>query len=134
MPPFIQYRKPWRRRVAGCRDPVPTARQYTRRTDYGFSYPHHHDVDATGMLKAGISANLMNLGALDFGLIVDGAVIVTENCLRRLAERQHHEGRLLSLKERMEEVGYQPSDGAARRIRSGNYHYGLSTASDFLRR
>lgn len=59
---------------------------------------------ATGMLKAGISANLMSLGALDFGLIVDGAVIVTENCLRRLAERQHHEGRLLSLKERMEEV------------------------------
>ncbi|MBN8521628.1 MAG: CusA/CzcA family heavy metal efflux RND transporter [Alphaproteobacteria bacterium] len=59
---------------------------------------------ATGMLKMGISANLMSMGALDFGLIVDGAVIVTENCLRRLAERQHHEGRLLSLKERMEEV------------------------------
>lgn len=59
---------------------------------------------ATGMLKAGISANLMSMGALDFGLIVDGAVIVTENCLRRLAERQHHEGRLLTLHERMEEV------------------------------
>lgn len=59
---------------------------------------------ATGMLKAGISANLMSLGALDFGLIVDGAVIVTENCLRRLAERQHHEGRLLTLGERLEEV------------------------------
>jgi len=59
---------------------------------------------ATGMLEAGISANLMSLGALDFGLIVDGAVIVTENCLRRLAERQHHEGRLLHLNERMEEV------------------------------
>ncbi len=59
---------------------------------------------ASGMLKAGISANLMSLGALDFGLIVDGAVIVTENCLRRLAERQHHEGRLLSLQERMQEV------------------------------
>lgn len=59
---------------------------------------------ATGMLKAGISANLMSLGALDFGLIVDGAVIVTENCLRRLSERQHHEGRLLTLSERMEEV------------------------------
>lgn len=61
-------------------------------------------VTASGMLKAGISANLMSLGALDFGLIVDGAVIVTENCLRRLAERQHHEGRLLSLQERMQEV------------------------------
>lgn len=59
---------------------------------------------ATGMLKLGISANLMSLGALDFGLIVDGAVIVTENCLRRLAERQHREGRLLSLPERMDEV------------------------------
>ncbi len=59
---------------------------------------------ASGMLKLGISANLMSLGALDFGLIVDGAVIVTENCLRRLAERQHHEGRLLTLQERMQEV------------------------------
>lgn len=59
---------------------------------------------AAGMLKMGISANLMSLGALDFGLIVDGAVIVTENCLRRLAERQHREGRLLSLRERMDEV------------------------------
>lgn len=59
---------------------------------------------ATGMLKLGISANLMSLGALDFGLIVDGAVIVTENCLRRLAERQHREGRLLTLQERMAEV------------------------------
>lgn len=59
---------------------------------------------ATGMLKAGISANLMSMGALDFGLIVDGAVIITENCLRRLAERQHHEGRLLTLQERMQEV------------------------------
>lgn len=59
---------------------------------------------ASGMLKAGLSANLMSMGALDFGLIVDGAVIVTENCLRRLSERQHHEGRLLTLAERMEEV------------------------------
>lgn len=58
----------------------------------------------TGMLEAGISANLMSLGALDFGLIVDGAVIITENSLRRLAERQHHEGRLLTLPERLEEV------------------------------
>lgn len=61
-------------------------------------------VTASGMLKMGISANLMSLSALDFGLIVDGAVIVTENCLRRLAERQHHEGRLLTLQERMQEV------------------------------
>lgn len=39
----------------------------------------------TGMVRSGISANLMSLGALDFGLIVDGAVIIVENCLRRLA-------------------------------------------------
>ena len=59
---------------------------------------------AMGMIRAGISGNLMSLGALDFGLIVDGAVIITENCLRRLAERQHHEGRTLSLSERLHEV------------------------------
>jgi len=40
----------------------------------------------TGMVKANVSANLMSLGALDFGLIVDGAVIIVENCLRRLSE------------------------------------------------
>lgn len=60
---------------------------------------------ATGMLEAGVSANLMSLGALDFGLIVDGAVIIAENCLRRLGERQHHLGRVLTLKERLAEVG-----------------------------
>ncbi|WP_341918537.1 CusA/CzcA family heavy metal efflux RND transporter, partial [Hydrocarboniphaga effusa] len=40
----------------------------------------------TGMVETGVSANLMSLGALDFGLIVDGAVIIVENCLRRLSE------------------------------------------------
>ena len=40
----------------------------------------------TGMVKSNVSANLMSLGALDFGLIVDGAVIIVENCLRRLGE------------------------------------------------
>jgi heavy metal efflux system protein len=54
----------------------------------------------TGMVRSGISANLMSLGALDFGLIVDGAVIIVENCLRRLSE----EGRNLSLKDRLEVV------------------------------
>src|SRR3546814_19999736 len=44
----------------------------------------------------------MSLGALDFGLIVDGAVIIIENCLARLAHRQEHEGRLLTLRERLE--------------------------------
>jgi cobalt-zinc-cadmium resistance protein CzcA len=61
-------------------------------------------MSAIGMNSLGISGNLMSLGALDFGLIIDGAVIIVENTLRRLAERQHREGRLLTLKERLEEV------------------------------
>lgn len=60
---------------------------------------------AIGMNGLKVSGNLMSLGALDFGLIVDGAVIIIENCLRRLAERQHREGgRLLALSERLEET------------------------------
>ena len=58
----------------------------------------------TGMVEAKISANLMSLGALDFGLIVDGAVIITENALRHLAERQAELGRKLQLEERLQTV------------------------------
>ena len=54
----------------------------------------------TGMVENHISANLMSLGAIDFGIIVDGAVIVVENCLRLLAEEQHKRGRLLTRNER----------------------------------
>ncbi|WP_147373732.1 efflux RND transporter permease subunit [Hephaestia caeni] len=54
----------------------------------------------TGMVQAGVSGNLMSLGALDFGLIVDGAVIIVENCLRRFGEAQHRLGRLLDRDER----------------------------------
>ncbi|WP_299195947.1 CusA/CzcA family heavy metal efflux RND transporter [uncultured Erythrobacter sp.] len=54
----------------------------------------------TGMLATRTSANLMSLGALDFGLIVDGAVIIVENCLRRLGEQQKRLGRLLDRDER----------------------------------
>ena len=54
----------------------------------------------TGMVQTRTSANLMSLGALDFGLIVDGAVIIVENCLRRLGEAQHRFGRLLDRDER----------------------------------
>ncbi|CUT13541.1 Cobaltzinccadmium resistance protein CzcA Cation efflux system protein CusA [Bradyrhizobium sp.] len=61
-------------------------------------------VTASGMLQGRISANLMSLGALDFGLIVDGAVIVAENSLRHLAERQRELGRALSLQERLDTV------------------------------
>ena len=57
----------------------------------------------TGMVKTGVSANLMSLGALDFGLIVDGAVIIVENAIRRLAEAQHN-GAQQSLKERLNTV------------------------------
>jgi cobalt-zinc-cadmium resistance protein CzcA len=57
-----------------------------------------------GMIKVGISGNLMSLGALDFGLIVDGAIIITETCLHRLAHAQKHYGRVLTLKERLQEV------------------------------
>ncbi len=57
-----------------------------------------------GMLEAGVSANLMSLGALDFGLIVDGAVIIVENALRRIAEAQHRRGHVLDTNERLEIV------------------------------
>jgi cobalt-zinc-cadmium resistance protein CzcA len=58
----------------------------------------------TGMVENQVSANLMSLGALDFGLIVDGAVIIVENCIRRLAEAQKHRDAPLSLRERLETV------------------------------
>ena len=58
----------------------------------------------SGMAKQNISANLMSLGALDFGIIVDGAVVIVENCIRRLAEAQHRQGRLLTRSERFQEV------------------------------
>jgi cobalt-zinc-cadmium resistance protein CzcA len=60
----------------------------------------------SGMVQTGVSANLMSLGALDFGLIVDGAVIIVENAIRRLAEAQGRDGKngKLALKERLEVV------------------------------
>jgi len=54
----------------------------------------------TGMVQNKISGNLMSLGALDFGLIVDGAVILVENCVRCLADEQRRRGQVLSLEER----------------------------------
>ncbi|MBI5424063.1 MAG: efflux RND transporter permease subunit [Opitutae bacterium] len=58
----------------------------------------------TGMVRFGVSGNLMSLGAVDFGLIIDGAVVMVENIVRRLGERQHGAGRLLSFSERLETV------------------------------
>jgi len=58
----------------------------------------------TGMVGNKVSANLMSLGALDFGIIIDGAVVIVENCVRRLAHAQHLHGRLLTRHERFNEV------------------------------
>lgn len=58
----------------------------------------------TGMLENKVSANLMSLGAIDFGIIIDGAVIIVENCLRLLAHEQQRRGRLLTRSERFETI------------------------------
>ncbi|MNJ99083.1 Cobalt-zinc-cadmium resistance protein CzcA [compost metagenome] len=58
----------------------------------------------SGMVTYKVSANLMSLGALDFGIIVDGAVVIVENCVRRLAHAQAGKGRPLSRSERFHEV------------------------------
>ncbi|WP_447773762.1 CusA/CzcA family heavy metal efflux RND transporter [Variovorax boronicumulans] len=58
----------------------------------------------TGMVNQKVSANLMSLGALDFGIIIDGAVVIVENCVRRLAHAQEKHGRALTRSERFHEV------------------------------
>ncbi len=58
----------------------------------------------TGMRQFGISGNLMSLGAIDFGLIIDGAVVIVENIVRQLGVRQHQLGRTLTVEERMKTV------------------------------
>jgi heavy metal efflux system protein len=58
----------------------------------------------TGMVTFKVSANLMSLGALDFGVIIDGAVVIVENCVRRLAHAQEQQGRSLTRTERFDEV------------------------------
>ncbi len=77
----------------------------------------------TGMVENKVSANLMSLGALDFGLIVDGAVIIVENCIRRLAEAQHGRG-ALTLQERLETVYSSTSEV----IRPSLFGVGIITA------
>jgi cobalt-zinc-cadmium resistance protein CzcA len=66
----------------------------------------------SGMVEWGVSGNLLSLGALDFGIIVDGAVIIVENCVRRLTIRQQELGRVLTRAERFETVF-----GASREVR-----------------
>jgi len=78
----------------------------------------------TGMARGGVSANLMSLGALDFGLIVDGAVIIIEHCLHRFAERQQALGRVLTDDERFEET----ARASAEVIRPSLFGLGVITA------
>jgi len=58
----------------------------------------------TGMTRFGISGNLMSLGAIDFGLIIDGAVVIVENVVRQLGLKQHQLGRALNKEERLQTV------------------------------
>ena len=58
----------------------------------------------TGMVQGKLSGNLMSLGAIDFGLIIDGAVVIVENIVRQLAARQHQLGRALTVEERLHTV------------------------------
>ena len=58
----------------------------------------------TGMRRFGISGNLMSLGAIDFGLIIDGAVVIVENVVRQLGAKQHQLGRPLTIEERLHTV------------------------------
>ncbi|WP_447941137.1 efflux RND transporter permease subunit [Pseudoxanthomonas mexicana] len=78
----------------------------------------------TGMARGGVSGNLMSLGALDFGLIVDGAVIIIENCLRRFGDLQHALGRLLTDEERLDAT----ASATAEVIRPSLFGLGIITA------
>ena len=77
-----------------------------------------------GMVRGGVSGNLMSLGALDFGLIVDGAVIIIENCLRRFGETQHRLGRVLNQEERFDVT----TSATAEVIRPSLFGLGIITA------
>jgi len=78
----------------------------------------------TGMVRGGVSGNLMSLGALDFGLIVDGAVIIIENCLRRFGDLQHALGRVLTDEERLDAT----ASATAEVIRPSLFGLGIITA------
>jgi len=78
----------------------------------------------TGMVRGGVSGNLMSLGALDFGLIVDGAVIIIENCLRRFGDAQHALGREMTREERYDLT----AKATAEVIRPSLFGLGIITA------
>ena len=74
----------------------------------------------TGMVQYQVSANLMSLGALDFGIIIDGAVVIVENCIRRLAHSQQMLGRPLNQEERFSEV-FEASKESRRPLLFGQF-------------
>ncbi len=78
----------------------------------------------TGMVRGGVSGNLMSLGALDFGLIVDGAVIIIENCLRRFGDQQRVLGRIMTREERFATT----ASATAEVIRPSVFGVGIITA------
>lgn len=78
----------------------------------------------TGMVRGGVSGNLMSLGAIDFGLVVDGAVIIIENCLRRFGEIQRTLGRVLTREERLDAT----ASATAEVIRPSLFGVGIITA------
>lgn len=77
-----------------------------------------------GMVRGGVSGNLMSLGALDFGLIVDGAVIIIENCLRRFGDQQHALARVMTREERFAVT----ASATAEVIRPSVFGVGIITA------
>jgi cobalt-zinc-cadmium resistance protein CzcA len=81
----------------------------------------------SGMVRGGVSGNLMSLGALDFGLIVDGAVIIIENCLKRFGEIQHRLGRQMTEEERFDAT----ASATAEVIRPSLFGVGIITAVYF---
>ena len=81
----------------------------------------------TGMVRGGVSGNLMSLGALDFGLIVDGAVIIIENCLKRFGEVQQRLGRPMTDDERFDAT----ATATAEVIRPSLFGVGIITAVYF---
>ena len=89
----------------------------------------------SGMVESRVSANLMSLGAIDFGIIIDGAVIIVENCLRLLAAEQHRRGRLLSHEERFDaDPGGQPRGDRPEPVRHPDHRGRLPAGADAHRR
>ena len=80
----------------------------------------------TGMTRFGISGNLMSLGAIDFGLIIDGAVVIVENIVRQLGAKQHQLGRRLTTEERLHTVV-----GASKQVGTPMF-FGVSDYRDCL--